>query len=126
MSEKEKGAARTRGEQDQAKRECGNTAAMREALEAVLELLWHIQNGLRSPISNQAYAVKRKIKAALAAPPRNCDIQFVVDGPADRDADKAWLVFRRRNPDVYFDVSGLLRCIDWLLAPATEKERGAK
>ena len=61
-------------------------------------------------------------KAALAAPARNCDRPLVVDGPADNNADKAWLVFHHRNPDAYFDVSGLLRCIDWLLAPAKEQK----
>ena len=64
----------------------------------------------------------KKIRAALAAPLRNCDMPLVVDGPADNNADKAWLVFKRHHPDAYFDVSGLLRCIDWLLAPATAEE----
>lgn len=52
----------------------GDTAAMREALEAVAELLCEIQGLGRSPTSNKAYAVKRKVYAALAASPRNCDV----------------------------------------------------
>lgn len=47
----------------------GNAAAMREALAAVAELLWEIQGLGKSPISNKAYAVKRKVIAALANPP---------------------------------------------------------
>lgn len=49
------------------KRESGDCAKMREALEATLELFWDIHNANRSPQSNQAYAVIRQIKAALVA-----------------------------------------------------------
>jgi len=52
----------------------GNAAKLREALEATLDLFWDIHNANRSPQSNQAYAVIKQIKAALAAPPRNCDV----------------------------------------------------
>ena len=38
-----------------------NAAAMREALEAVVELFIEIQGLGRAPISNKAYAVKRKV-----------------------------------------------------------------
>lgn len=51
-----------------------NVEAMREALEATLDLFWDIHNANRSPQSNKAYAVIRKIKAALARPLRNCDV----------------------------------------------------
>lgn len=60
-------------------------------------------------------------EAEIGRPRRNCDMLLVEDGPADNNADKAWLVFKQYNPDAYFDVSGLLRCIDWLLDP-TKKE----
>lgn len=45
-------------------------AKMREALEATPELFFDIHNAKRSPQFNQAYAVIRQIKTALAAPPR--------------------------------------------------------
>ena len=64
---------RLRREVAELRKQIGNSAAMREALEAVLELLWDMQNGRRSPISDQAYAVKRKVIVALAKPPRNID-----------------------------------------------------
>ena len=49
------------------KRECGDAAKLRGALKATLDLFWDIHNANRSPQSNQAYAVIRQIKAALAA-----------------------------------------------------------
>ena len=122
------------------RREHGDCAKMREALERVLCWLKRMNaqplNTLAVSELTPSYAVHRTAKsiiedndyhisqltAALAAPPRNCDLPLVVDGPADNNADKAWLVFKHRNPDAYFDVPGLLRCIDWLLAHVTEKE----
>lgn len=100
----------------------GNATEMREALlrcDAIAQL----------PETRELQSIKDMriiISAALAAPPRNCDMPLVVDGPADNDADKAWIVFKHHNPDAYFDVSGLLRCIDWLFAPATERKGGVK
>ena len=108
-------------------RECGDCAKLRAALKLCMDELCDRCRDLASARGNPLPCLNgcepvRKAKAALAAPPRNCDMPLVVDGPADNNADKAWLVFKRHNPDAYFDVSGLLRCIDWLLAPATEKE----
>lgn len=94
----------------------GNAAAMREALVSIRALIDDEPDG--TPMID---AIKATIDAALTAPRRNCDLPLVVDGPANNNADKAWLVFKRYNPDAYFDVSGLLRCIDWLLAPAAAK-----
>lgn len=125
-------------------RNSGNFAALREALICVLRWLKRMNaeplNTLAVSELTPSYAVNRTAKsiiednnyhisqlaAALVTPPRNCDMLLVVDGPADNNADKAWLVFKRHNPDVYFDVPGLLRCIDWLFASATEKEGGEK
>ena len=98
-----------------------NTAAKREALSDACYAMFNflkVQNGGYEEMANAL----DKAKAALAAPARNCDLPLVVDGPANNNADKAWLVFKRHNPDAYFDVSGLLRCIDWLFAPATEQK----
>ena len=90
---------------------------------------WHVDCGIDASddkaSDNAMYLLKRfKLQEALSAPPRNCDMPLVVDGPADNNADKAWLVFKRHNPDAYFDVPGLLRCIDWLLATVTELKGG--
>ena len=103
------------------KRELGNVAAMREALTKVSEWMAHrIATCGFEASATFPTMLEGVVLPALAAPPRNCDMPLVVDGPADNNADKAWLVFRRHNLDAYFDVSGLLRCIDWLFAPATE------
>lgn len=93
---------------------------LREALTKILNLT----NSLDEDCAVDPVEIRDIARTALAAPPRNCDMPLVVDGPADNNADKAWIVFKRHNPDAYFDVSGLLRCIDWLFAPATEKEGG--
>ena len=115
---------RMRMEIEQAKLR-GNSAAMREALSDACYAMFNFLKTQSGGFEEMANALD-KAKAALAAPARNCDMLLVVDGPADNNADKAWLVFKRHNPDVYFDVPGLLRCIDWLFASATEKEGGAK
>ena len=99
----------------------GNEAAMREALVEIRDTInkWYDDDY----ISHGAFSVLWDLCSdALAAHARNCDLPLVVDGPADNNADKAWLVFKHHNPDAYFDVSGLLRCIDWLLAPAAERK----
>lgn len=102
----------------------GNAAMLRETACAIRAGILKRRSGNWWFITDSD--ILEKIDAALAEPPRNCDMPLVVDGPADNNADKAWLAFKRHNPDAYFDVSGLLRCIDWLLAPATNKEGGAK
>lgn len=97
----------------------GDCAKMREALEATLKLFWDMHNANRSPQSNQAYAVIRQIKAALAAPPRNCD-RF-------QSASDAWDAY-----DAFVDSyraqskTEPLNEFGWLYAKATEKEGDAK
>lgn len=107
------------------KRERGDAAKLREALDESRRIASDL-GGCRLNDYWKLNEIVRVCESALAAPARNCDMPLVVDGPADNNADKAWIVFKRHNPDAYFDVPGLLRCIDWLLAPATEKEGGAK
>ena len=44
-----------------------------------------------------------------------------IEAAANRSADnleRAWRMFRRCNPNVYFDVPGRFRFIDWLFAEA--------
>ena len=114
-------------EQDRQRRAApGNLAAMREALERTDLFLSALGKWLKVNDEGQEYAlaagvIHTLVEHALAAPARNCDMPLVVDGPADNNADKAWRVFKHHNPDAYFDVPGLLRCINWLLAPAKEQ-----
>lgn len=92
----------------------GNAAAMREALVEARRVI----KAMGGYWARETLPI---IDAALSAPPRNCDLPLTVDGPANNNADKAWIVFKRHNPEAYFDVPGLLRCIDWLLATAAAK-----
>ena len=99
----------------------GNAAAMREALENVRSyLLLQYMRLHRENTEGGGYyeRILDVVNSALSAPPRNCDIPLIVDEAADNVADKAWLAFRHCNPNVYFDVSGLLGCIDWLFDEA--------
>ena len=59
---------------DRLKRQVGNVAKLRDALSAALDMIFDLQNCHRSPIANSVYAVRRKIKDALAAPARICDV----------------------------------------------------
>lgn len=87
----------------------GNAAKMREALEKMRDFM-DAMNSSQEPIEYGEYSwAVDTIDNALSAPPRNCDTPLNVDGPANNVADKAWLAFKRCNPDTYFDVSGLLR-----------------
>ena len=97
----------------------GNAVALREALCDIVMLTMKVGYSIHGDVA--CGIIASKAKHALSAPARNCDLPLVVDGPADNNADKAWLVFKHHNPDAYFDVFGLLRCIDWLLAPAAKK-----
>ena len=104
------------------KRERGNMAKMCKALEYASRVLAKWQQDAPFSAWNEYGEAIDRCRAALAEPPRNCDMPLVTDGPADNNADKAWLAFKHRNPDAYFDVPGLLRCIDWLFAPATKQK----
>ena len=105
--------------------EVGNAAKLREVVKCLMDNLnIHLMQPSELITVNRAEldGMVMVCEKALAAPPRNCDMPLVVDGLAYSNADKAWLVFKRNNPDAYFDVPGFLRCIDWLLAPANESE----
>ena len=106
------------------KRELGNTATMREALEYLLEerdILDFCHNNLSSKTWedwDKVYKVLRKIieKAmrALAAPPRNCDrFGGDIDKLREACARERGLNPEEDFPDVF---------PDWLLAPSTAKE----
>jgi len=91
--------------------ESGDTAKMREALSAALDMIFDLQVCNRSPIANSVYAVRRKIKAALAEPPRNCDRPECATTKAAQD------VWRKED-------GGKTAYYEWLLATTTEKKGG--
>ena len=95
----------------------GDCAKMREALSAALDMIFDLQVCNRSPIANSVYAVRRKIKAALAAPARNCDSYDSADEMIKEYADdafleewKEWRETGKCNPLM----TDALLCINWL------------
>lgn len=56
------------------RRERGDRAKLREALEAALKTIRGVINSTISPRSNTVFDCRDKLSAALAAPPRNCDV----------------------------------------------------
>lgn len=96
-----------------------DTAKLREALSAALDMIFDLQVRNRSPIANSVYAVRRKIKAALAAPPRNCD---KYDTP--EKAFEAHLRYCRAHPGCRGCKWSESPCCDynWLYAAANESE----
>ena len=103
---------RMRMEIEQAKSR-GNSAALREALEKIdaMETPHNFQME-RSDIADACYDLTRAIKlahAALAAPPRNCD-----------KIKTSWDVLKEWHEGLD-TANDIVRLLDWLLAPATEK-----
>lgn len=98
-----------------------NTAAMREALVLCCRV---IQGVMVAGVINRDDANKAMdaYHAALSAPPRHCDLPEVAEGQPIDLAEQAWRVFKRSHKDSYLDAYGLLRCIGWLFAPATEQK----
>lgn len=95
--------------QQEAERKC---VALREALEAALKTIRGVINSTISPRSNTVFDCRDKMSAALAVPMRNCDRYATLP-----DALAAWRDVDPREAGT-FD--------EWLFAPATEKEGGAK
>ena len=100
----------------------GNAAKMREALEAVVKVGYPHNFQREAPhIRGYCYEITTAIEkcfAALAEPPRNCDMPEVAEGKPIDLAEQAWRVFKRSHKDSYLDAYGLLRCIGWLLTEA--------
>ena len=101
------------------KREAGDAAKLREALD---ELVANIEMrsstfGLNVIVDTKTYL---DAKAALAAPPRNCDRYTTFNDAIRALADKLGWHDGKWNSERY--------CIlaQWLFAPATEKEGVAK
>lgn len=96
------------------KRELGDAAKLREALVESRRIASDL-GGCRLNDYWKLNEIVRVCTAALAAPPRNCDIVPIeASGAAD--------IFHRERPLHGYDYE----THDWLLAPATEKEGGAK
>lgn len=101
--------------------ECGDAAKLREALEALLNLAYEVEDmnsdtGPRTSIPTKF--VIDTAKAALAAPPRNCD-RF-------QTKEDAAIAFNEER-NVFIPQSILWQLgewLDWLFATATEKEGG--
>lgn len=90
----------------------GDNAKLREAVKAAYDklLLWNYTD---RDTARMALVVMNKLNDALAAPPRNCDRPECATTEAAVDA---W-----RQED-----GGRTAYYEWLLAPATETEGGAK
>ena len=102
---------------------------MREALKKIgaMEIPHNFQIE-RSDIVDACYDLTKAIKianAALSEPPRNCDLPFEVSGVNLGAADKVWRTFRMKRKNAYFDVFGLLDCIEWMLGTATDGDKYA-
>lgn len=87
---------------------------LREALTKILNLT----NSLDENCAVDPVEIRDIAKAALSAPPRNCDVPKVMEDPC-----RAWLDDKSNWDE---DGNPELEIHDWLLAPATEKEGGAE
>ena len=88
----------------------GNAAKLREALKAIGGLC----AGLMPTWDGAVGRIKDMAETALAAPPRNCD-----------KVKTSWDVLKEWHEGLD-TANDIVRMLDWLLAPATEKEGGAK
>lgn len=99
------------------KHECGDAAKLREACIYALAELEHFRkcHDARLHFCDIVHVgnVKHALKAALDAPPRNCD-RFAT-------ADEAIGAYRQTHKHMVVNVF-----LDWLFALSTEKKGGAK
>lgn len=101
----------------------GNCAKLREALKLFVEeseLVCRIGMFNR----NRLVEITTKARAALDAPPRNCDIYTTEDA-----VDTATVTVRDECdacPSLDMEAPCVFCMVRWLLAPATEQEGGAK
>ena len=126
----------------------GNVAKMREVLEDATNELQILLDRYVPQYPSGRYinrfsktaTLRRKleyvignVKAALAAPPRNCD------RPEFKNGEDAWLAFEKENPDWCdnhqsksfwcddCESAGCDRCMaDWLMSQATTEKGGAE
>ncbi len=99
------------------KTEVGDTAKQREALSDACYAMFNFLKTQNGGYEEMANALD-KAKAALAAPPRNCDrFGGDIDKLREACARERGLNPEEDFPDVF---------PDWLLAPSTEKKGDAK
>ena len=104
------------------RRERGNMAAMREALEVIdkntdlLDIAEDIAPKLHPSHSFVAVQIRKIVRAALATPPRNCDKYATYN-----DAMQAFDAFVREQGKLGF-INLYTESFKWLFAHATEKE----
>ena len=97
----------------------GNAAKLREALKAIGGLC----AGLMPTWDGAVGRIKDMAETAIAAPPRNCDLAR--DWMRDLYAHfKPPASIKREMPPEWVDA--VMAFCRWLVAPATEKEGGAK
>ena len=106
---------------DMKSRNVGNAAAMREALETLLNLAWVVQDensegGPRTRVPEQF--IIEVAKSALSAPARNCDKMPDIDNLTLHDLAKSPC----KSTLEYASREELLALVRWLLAPAAERK----
>ena len=98
----------------------GNAAKLRKACEALVsEIGGYSADGLEVIWCGVSGETIKKVRAALAAPPRNCDTPYN-DRVEMYGAFKDWCNAKGHTmePKLAYDA------FEWLLAPATEQEGG--
>ena len=101
----------------------GDCAKLREVVRKLLDVLYDMgvdENTLAIAVespnchmkSEHALSVFKEARAALAAPPRNCD-----------KVKTSWDVLKKWHEGLD-TANDIVRMLDWLLAPATEQEGG--
>ena len=97
----------------------GDAAALREALQAFAE--WFDHDG-----SEDGYGdIRDKARAALSAPPRNCE-RFATADDAKREFNYLWNFVWQRGGGCLAERNYEEEFERWLFAHATEKEGGAE
>lgn len=110
------------------KRERGDSAKLREACEALVsDIGGYSTDGLEVIWCRISGETIRKARAALAAPPRNCDRYATVDEAMDDFADEAlieeWNALKAGKDRDMLAVE-LFVFTKWLFALSTEQEGG--
>ena len=96
--------------------EANNIAALREAAETALTTIRGIISGTIARTNNAVFDCRDKLKSALSAPPRNCDLYDDVE-----DSWRDYKQFRsQKGEDIYFDMVHFWPFAKWLLSPAEE------
>ena len=100
----------------------GNAAKLREALDKIEKMahcdLSNVYPKYRDKFNDMIGGIEREARAALAAPPRNCDLYNDVE-----DSWQDYKQFRRQTGEaIYFDMVHFWSFAKWLFAPATERK----